>query len=193
MTDLFRDTYRIPSARLDSWDYGDNAAYFVTICTAERQNYFGEIVDGKMVLPTTGETARQIWLEIPSRFPYVLLDEFVVMPNHIHGIVIIDKPEDPVETRFIASKSDAAGSVIREGKCGGATGNKNPMLHENLSKIIRWYKGRTTFETRKILSGFDWQARFHDHIIRDNKEFDNIREYIINNPVNWGKDKFYTL
>ncbi|MEJ5245220.1 MAG: hypothetical protein WHV28_05860 [Bacteroidota bacterium] len=90
----FRDIYRIPSTRLQNWNYGWNAAYFVTICTHDRQNFFGDIVDGKMVLSEIGELANQYWLEIPNHFSFVQLGAFVIMPNHIHGIIIIDKPND---------------------------------------------------------------------------------------------------
>jgi REP element-mobilizing transposase RayT len=74
---------------------------------------------------------------------------------------------------------------------GGATGHKNPMLHANLSSIIRWYKGRTTFESRKVLPDFAWQPRFYDHIIRNDKSFQRISDYIVDNPLNWAKDRFY--
>jgi hypothetical protein len=67
----------------------------------------------------------------------------------------------------------------------------NPMLHENISRIIRWYKGRTTFESRKIRPGFAWQTRFYDHIIRNRTSEDNIRRYIWNNPARWKEDRFY--
>ena len=75
---------------------------------------------------------------------------------------------------------------------GGITGDHNPMIQENLSRILRWYKGRVTFESRKIHADFSWQPRFHDHIIRDEREFERIKNYIITNPSNWEKDKFYS-
>ena len=129
------------------------------------------------------------------------LDAFIVMPNHIHGIVIIDKPND--------AKTDCGGAIpcrdainrvsnaVNGTKTnnpttpGGITGNKNPMLHDNLSRVVRWYKGRMTFECRKIEPSFQWQSRFYDHVIRDDKSFIKIAEYIRNNPLNWQKDKFY--
>ncbi len=118
MTELFRNKYRIPSARAEWWDYGNNAAYFVTICTQNREHFFGRIVvnSGSHRVPETrliaslpadgspqfipsplGTIALACWLEIPQHFPFVRLDAFVVMPNHVHGILVIDKP--PVETR----------------------------------------------------------------------------------------------
>ena len=92
--DKFRNKYRIPSARAPFWDYGWNAAYFVTICTHNRKHYFGKVVDGEMVWSEIGKIAQRCWLEITEHFPFVKLDAHMVMPNHVHGIIIIDKPDD---------------------------------------------------------------------------------------------------
>lgn len=188
MSDRFQNKYRIESARLKHWDYGWNAMYFVTICTQNRECLFGDVIDRVMVLNDIGMIAQDCWLAIPEHFPYVKLGDHVVMPNHVHGIVIIDKPDDGrnVEPRLIAAlPTEPTNST------GGITGKKNPMLHENLSKIIRWYKGRTTFESRKFHAGFAWQSRFHDHIIRNDRSFQNITEYIKNNPISWSDDQFH--
>jgi hypothetical protein len=93
MSDKFQNKYRISSARLKNWDYGSNAIYFVTICTQNREHYFGTIADERMELSETGKIAQRFWFEIPIHFPFVKLGESVVMPNHIHGIIIIDKPD----------------------------------------------------------------------------------------------------
>jgi hypothetical protein len=90
-----------------------------------------------------------------------------------------------VETRLIASLPNQTETN------GGFAGNKNPMIHENISRIIRWYKGRCSYELRKIHADFGWQSRFHDHIIRDEQSYQNISHYIINNPAKWAKDTFY--
>jgi putative transposase len=107
-TDKFKGKYRIPSTRWPSWDYGSNAAYFVTLCTAKRECVFGTITDGNNFLTALGRSARDCWKEIPGHFPFVELGEFVVMPNHVHGIVIINKPDEiggggSVETQNFAS------------------------------------------------------------------------------------------
>lgn len=132
----------------------------------------------------------EIWQKIPDQFSYVALDEFVVMPDHFHGIVLIRKD---------AGISDAGGDAINrvctdpdenpQGICddqqknrGGVTGDKNPMLHENLSRVIRWFKGRASFEIRKIEPGFAWHERFHESIIRDDEALQKIRRYIRENP-----------
>lgn len=119
----------------------------------------------------------------------------------MHGIIIIDHDncrdaihrvsEYPVID--CVSDQDAINCVptgSNVGK-GGITGNHNPMLHENLSRVVRWYKGRVTYEVRKNYADFVWQSRFHDHIIRSQNSYDRIADYIVNNPSNWKKDKFF--
>jgi REP element-mobilizing transposase RayT len=187
--DKFKNKYRIPSARLQSWDYGANGAYFITICTQNREHFFGEIVDGEMQLNQLGQLAYNYWLDIPNHFPFVELGNFVIMPNHTHGILIIDR--NNVETRLIASLPPQTENPPQTEINGGFAETKNPMFHENISRIIRWYKGRCSFEMRKIHADFSWQSRFHDHIIRDAHSFETIQNYIANNPLNWKKDKFY--
>ena len=92
----FQNKYRIPSARLPHWDYGHNAAYFITICTHNKEHYFGEIKNDEMHLNEIGKFAEKFWMEIPTQFPFAQLHVFVIMPNHMHGILIIDRT---VETR----------------------------------------------------------------------------------------------
>jgi REP element-mobilizing transposase RayT len=94
----FHGKYHIPSARWATWDYGHNAAYFVTICTVQRAHAFGAIHEGALAFTALGQIARDCWQEIPAHFPFVAADEFVVMPNHIHGILVI------VETQNLASQ-----------------------------------------------------------------------------------------
>ena len=217
MSDTYQNKYRIPSARASFWDYGWNAAYFITICTQNREHYFGEIVDGKMHRSEMGETAHECWLKIPEHFSFAKLGNHIVMPNHVHGVVIIDKPDggdwgagdgmglsvgdgrrdaiNRVSTTTTTTRNEPRTEQQSQPESstppGGITGNKNPMLHDNLSKIVRWYKGRTTFECRKIHADFAWQSRFHDHIIRNGQSFHRISAYIVNNPLKWEEDKFY--
>lgn len=188
MSDRFQNRYRIESARLKNWDYGWNAVYFVTICTENREYFFGDVEDGVMVLNEIGKIANDCWLEIPEHFPFVQLGKHVVMPNHVHGIVVIDKPDDGrddgrnVETQNFASlQSDQPES---------STKNKFGPQSKNLASIIRGFKIGVTKNARLINQGFAWQARYHDHIIRNDKSFDQISEYIINNPLNWSDDQF---
>ncbi len=97
MADKFQDKYRIPSARLQSWNYRWNAIYFITICTRNHVAYFGEIKSSNMILSETGEIATNFLLEIPGRYSYARLDEYVIMPNHVHMIIVIDKGHDGLD------------------------------------------------------------------------------------------------
>ena len=103
MQNKFQNKYRISSIRLQSWDYSKNGAYFITICTKNRQHFFGKIENDIMQLSEIGKLAEQYWLEIPNHFPFIELGNFIVMPNHFHGLLIIN---NSVETRFIASNNN---------------------------------------------------------------------------------------
>jgi REP element-mobilizing transposase RayT len=106
------------------------------------------------------------------------------MPNHIHGILIFNKTDD--ENRGDAINCVSTAPTTK--KTGGITGIHNPLLHENLGRVIRWFKGRVSFECRAYID-FGWQERFYDRIIRDNNGLNNVREYIFKNPVNWRNDE----
>jgi len=180
MSDKYKGRYRIESARLKNWDYGWNAAYFVTICTHGREHYFGDIINGRMQLSEIGHLANKYWSEIPKHFPFVELDSFVVMPNHVHGIVIINKPNDE---RYVETQNFA--SLPSESR------NKFGPQSKNLASIIRGFKIGVTKNARIINADFAWQSRYYDHIIRNDESLFRIRDYIKNNPLKWMKDKFY--
>ena len=194
MDDKFQNKYRISSARLQNWDYGWNASYFVTICTKNREHYFGKIVDGEMHFSEIGRIAKQFWREIPDHFPFVILDAFVIMPNHVHGIIIIKKTDDGryggcdgcgniVETQNFAS--------LRQNRKQSHYKNKFGPQSQNLASIVRGYKtGVKKYATMNNID-FEWQPRFNDRIIRDNQSFDRIRNYINTNIKNWKNDDFY--
>lgn len=186
----FKNKYRVSSARAPFWDYGWDAAYFITICTHDREYFFGEIVDGEMNLNALGKTAQKYWREIPHHFSYIILREFVVMPNPIHR-TNPNHPPNPVHHATTPNPPNTHPYPKTETtpkSPGGVTGHHNPMLHENIPRIIRWCKGRCTFEIRKIQVDFGWQSRYHDHIIRNKSSFKIITNYIINNPKNWNDD-----
>ena len=141
-----------------------------------------------MVLSDMGEIAEQFWGEIPDHFPFVRLDEFVIMPNHVHGIVAINKltitesqkigdSVTPVETPNLGVSTIAANAGI-----------KTHWKPGNIGVIVNQYKRICTIQSRKNNAGFAWQPRFHDHIVRNNDELNRIREYITNNPANWAND-----
>jgi REP element-mobilizing transposase RayT len=185
--DKYQNKYRIPSARLKNWDYGSNGAYFITICTQNREHFFGEIINGQMLLNATGQTAEKFWTEIPEHFPFIELGNFVVMPNHVHGILIIDKPDNGliVETPKLGVST---GNDSATNKTGGKNENWKPAT---IGVIINQYKRMVTIQARKSFAGFGWQSRFYDHIIRDAPSFETIQDYISNNPNNWEKDKLH--
>lgn len=218
----FKDKYRIDSVRLKYWDYGNPGYYFVTICVKGKVCSFGDIKNGSVCLSGVGQVAYNCWLEIPKHFPFVELHDFVIMPNHVHGIIFIGGDKQNVETRFIASPDEdngdsnikyndkECGSAIIDGETnigcrkgdainrastrGGTTGKNNPMGKRTLGEIVRWYKGRCSYEINQKIKSTDyfiWQPRFHDRIIRNEYEMYRIKEYIKNNPTNWDKDIFF--
>jgi REP element-mobilizing transposase RayT len=180
MPDKFKNTYRIKSARLEGYDYRNEGLYFVTICTKNKFRYFGEIENGNLILNEIGLIAHTYWVEIPQHFNHVSLDEFVIMPDHIHGIISIDEKREinrpSVETYNYTSLQTPKNQHFQ---------NLSAPAN-SLSTIIRSFKSAVTIGARKINPNFEWQSRFHDHIIRDVQSFERIRNYIINNPANWG-------
>lgn len=183
--ELYKNKYRIPSTRASWWDYGANGRYFVTICTQNRECFFGMVVDGKMKLSDIGKIAYTCWSEIPHHFPFVQLDAFVVMPNHVHGIIIIDKPDKGDDDVVIVETQNLASSPRNTPK------NTFGPQSKNLASIIRGFKIGVTKNARLIDPGFAWQSLYHDHIIRNDKSYLNISEYIINNPAKWREDKWH--
>ncbi len=184
MDPFFYNRFRVESVRAEWWDYTWEGTYFVTVRVAEGAMPMSTIegqspANAKSTLSTHGRTAEQYWLEIPSRFPFAELDEYIFMPDHLHGIVNIHpKPIPPSE-----STQEKALKVS-----GGVCGTSNPMNQDGLAKIIRWFKGRTSFELRKMDTSFEWQPRYYDRIIRGPEELDSVRNYIRNNPMKWWLD-----
>ena len=180
--DKFKNKYRIKSTRLQNWDYSNNGYYFVTICTKNKNKYFGEIENREMILNGIGKIAEKYWLKIPKHFDFVVLDEFIIMPNHIHGIIIIDK-NDFVETQYFASLQNIASLPLKNKQ------NKFGPQSKNLASIVRGFKiGVTKYANQNNIS-FQWQPRFYDRIIRTERELSNIREYIAFNPEKWQEDE----
>lgn len=161
--------------RLKNYDYASNGAYFVTICTKDRECLFGEITERKMRLNEFGEIVRDEWLKTPVVRPGVELDVFVVMPNHIHGIVVLSNKE-------IGSKA-----VTNRKGCGPASSSVGAMIGQ--------FKSATTKRIRAMnrRSGLIWQRDYYDHIIRDESDLNKIREYIIQNPMRWMEDENHPM
>jgi REP element-mobilizing transposase RayT len=200
MTNKFQNKFRISSSRLKNWDYGKNGAYFITICTRKREHFFGEIVtivdENEMQFNEIGMLANEFWSEIPKHFPFVELGNYQIMPNHVHGILIINKKnivDDVLET--------LQSGVVETLHCNVSTDDENVIKNEQMAKIspkrgtistiIRSYKSVVSKNAHFINADFEWQERFHDHIIRDSESFERIQNYIENNVANWKDDKFY--
>ncbi len=196
MPGKYQNKYRIASARLPSWDYSNNAAYFITICTANREHYFGQIINGQPQLSEQGNMAHHCWSQIPNHFPFVFLDESVVMPNHIHGIIVIDKPGNNDGSVGVVETLHAT-SLQEPGIQPPPPQIKNEQMVNispkpgSIPAIIRSFKSAVTKYCNENNLRFGWQPRFYDHIIRDNDAYQRIRNYIINNPANWKDDKFF--
>jgi putative transposase len=193
MSELYKNRYRTSSARLAGFDYSKEGYYFVTICVRYFQAVFGEITDQKIKYTKAAEIVDQTWKEIPTAFPNAKTDEFIIMPDHFHGIIKIVYPEGDKQ-HFILNQKRKTESLVQpdspkdfNNKGGGITGDKNPMLScHSLSKIIRWFKGSTTYKIRKAIDPeFEWQNRFWDRIIWNERQLDIIRKYIRNNPMKW--------
>lgn len=154
--------------RLKYYDYSQAGWYFVTVCTQNHNHHFGEVKNEKMIFNEIGKIVKKYWNNIPSHFPNIILDEFIIMPNHIHGIIIID-PENNVRVE-----------------------NFRPQHKTDLSNVIKGFKiGVTKWCNTNNFTNFKWQRSFHDRIIRNEKELFNIRNYIKQNPLKWGIEKGY--
>jgi putative transposase len=168
------------SIRLQGYDYTKSGAYFVSICSKNMDCIFGDISSGIMHLNQIGDMVNQCWHDIPKHFPHVELDSYVIMPNHIHGIIVIENHDNSFgakdfsplrkkDTRKVpAGTSKTIGSVVRGFKIG----------------VTKWVRQNTSI--RDV-----WQRNYWEHIIRDEKDMNRIQEYIANNPAQWETDRLY--
>jgi putative transposase len=169
---LYQDKYRVASTRWYGYDYSQNGAYFVTICTHNRRRYFGEIQAGQAIgkaavlAPTPlAERALACWQEIPNHFAFAVPDAFVVMPDHVHGIIFFHK---------LDTNTEAAATF-------------GPQS-QNLAAVVRGFKvGVKAWATRTGVE-FTWQQGYFDRVVRNEAELQKAREYIRNNPSQWSAD-----
>ncbi len=174
------------SIRLPGFDYAGPGAYFITLCTHHREHLFGEIVNREMVLNDLGQIAHQQWLHLPGRFNHVELDAFVVMPNHFHGIVIIDPP-----VHVGAGLAPARDIQPHQPHTGQPRGLP---LQKTLGDIVGAYKSLVSmgclkiYQSRNETMGKIWQRNYYEHIIRDEKSYLEIAQYIFDNPAHWETD-----
>lgn len=176
----FAGKYRIASTRLPGWDYRSPGYYFVTICTRHFVPHFGEVVDGRVVLSPVGEIVAEEWLKTEKIRPNVSLDEWVIMPDHLHGIIVIHE-SDSVETPQNVETPRRGVSTPGGGSRGLQPGS--------LGSIIGQFKSICTKRIRAAgHPAFGWQARFYDHVIRSDESLHEIRRYIRDNPLKWESD-----
>jgi putative transposase len=170
------------SIRISNYDYSNRGAYFVTICTKDRECLFGEIIDGEMVLNNTGEIVQKIWDELSENYDGIVTDSFRIMPNHIHGIIII-KNENSCKIEGNLDNKE------------GQTWESAPTI--SLSTVIQRFKSMSTKRIKSnakesdlmMISNKLWQRNYYEHVIRNESELNRIREYIECNPQNWDADK----
>lgn len=164
--------FRNQSRRLKNWDYTSPSGYFVTICTHLRKPYFGNINNDKMHFSPIGQIVDQEWVKTGSLRESVELNEYVIMPNHVHGIIFLKS--------FVGTPR------------WGVQMSKNKGT-DSLGLIIGQFKSACTRRIRaEFRSDFAWQARYYDHVIRDQIDLQRIREYIRDNPLKWALDEYYS-
>jgi REP element-mobilizing transposase RayT len=204
------------SIRLDGHDYTSPGAYFVTICTHGRMPLFGEVVDGEMRFTSYGRVADTNWARLPRHFPHVALGAWVVMPNHVHGIiVIVDEQDAGNGTRgrgeaFPAwhSETEGEGNSASLTLTSGASRNASPLQEPpvaapglphgtpsgSIGAVVGNYKSitaRRINHMRGAPGARVWQRNYWEHIIRDETAHQNIRAYILNNPARWNEDRLH--
>jgi putative transposase len=198
MPELFANKYRITSSRLQSWNYANEGMYFITICTKNRECYFGEILNSPVeaqcivsLRPTEiGKIANDEWFKTPQLRPDMNLElgAFVVMPNHIHGIILIGKNQyNRYDGRLCRDTTHGVSTNVDQTKYQ----NRFAPQSKNIASIIRGYKSAVTTYARRYNIEFVWQSGFHEHIIRSKDECIRIADYIVKNPSKWTGDKFY--
>lgn len=178
------DIHHRCSIRLKGYDYSQAGAYFVTICTHRRECLFGDVVNGNVILNEYGKCVQFTWNDLPNHNPDILLDAFVIMPNHIHGIIIINP--NTVGAGSKPAPKPAQNKNTRAGYEPALTGKRA------LNEIVRQFK---TFSAKRInvlrksVGVPLWQRNYYEHIIRNETELNKIREYVIYNPQNWETDE----
>ena len=195
---LYKGKYRVETARLRGWDYSAGGAYFVTLCTQDRAMTLGEVIAGEVHLSEAGEIVADEWQKTERIRPYVTLDQWVIMPNHLHGIIIItdavvETPRRGVSTRGVSTRGV---STVRDVSPRGiptrgvSTTTVSRLKPRSLGAIIGQVKSICTKRIRASgFPDFGWQPRFYDHIIRSEESLQAIRQYIRENPAKWGTDR----
>lgn len=180
------------SIRLKGYDYSQAGAYFVTIVTWRRECLFGEVVDGVMNLNRHGHVVRDAWFDLKNHYRHVELGEFVIMPNHAHGIIVlIDDRRGGSSSLGETIASDADLSGIDPMQTNQTRPYVKPIPRHGLPEIVRAFKSFSAKRINRLLrtDGIPvWQRNYYEHIIRNEREMDNITKYIETNPSRWNDD-----
>ena len=180
-SDSNQDHFHRRSIRLKGYDYSQPGAYFITICTHQNHALFGKIVDGEMQLNNLGRVVQFTWDDLVNHVDNIELGPFVIMPNHIHGIIQIIEP-----------KVGAVGAGSEPARTAPAPTTSSS--HTPLSEIVRQFKtfsARRVNNLRKSTGEPVWQRNYYEHIIRNDQSFQTIGEYILTNPIQWENDRYY--
>jgi putative transposase len=177
--------------RARGYDYATPGAYFITACTRNRVPLFGDIVDGVMTLNEFGWIVAEAWKDLPQHYPHIILDDFVIMPNHIHGIIWLHRFYDDGITQ---NDANCVGTGLRPVLTTDLTELSppdDPILRHGLPEIMRAFKSfsaRRINQLRNRTAVSVWQRSYWDRIIRDQGEFSHIQDYIRTNPSRWSRD-----
>jgi putative transposase len=183
----FKDKYRIPSARLKNYDYSSAGAYFITICTKDRHNFFGTIIGDQMQLSPIGQIVHDEWIKTEKIRSKVIVDKFVIMPNHVHGILVLTEDQ---RRRDVLAKRLYNNQREKNYTGTNKTMSKISPHKDSVSNMIKFFKRQVTKYARENTNIYTvWQTRFHDRIIRDEQELNRIRQYVMDNPKNWADDE----
>ena len=195
-TEKFHNKYRVPSSRAAWHDYS-GGKYFVTICTKKMEHVFGELLDGKMYLTALGKYADEQLREVSSHYPYAEIPLWVVMPNHIHAVVIIDGEKTPYEKRNVESSPVVETRRATSLQDETITNSEKRMSQRDIADMQGWLsvmiggmKSSVTKFANQNAIPFAWQPRFHDRIIRTIDEINRVAYYIENNVAQWQCDEF---
>ncbi len=188
------NTHNRRSIRLKGYDYAQKGAYFVTICVNDRRNLFGGITDGKMELNDMGKIVKDAWRWLGNQYEYIELDEFIIMPNHMHGIICINDVGRGGSDEFIIMPNHMHGIICINDVGRGGSRTAPTMKIKPLGRLIGAFKTVSTKQIniiRQMPGRQFWQRNYYEHIIRDDNDLTRIREYLINNPAQWEQDDHY--
>jgi putative transposase len=183
------DKHHRRSIRLQGYDYASPGAYFVTICTHQRQCLFGVVVGGELRLNEFGQIAQSHWLRLPNYHSHLRLDEFVVMPNHVHEILVL--ADSPVGAGFDVNLTVTTDKSLAKP---APTHASQQTKHHGIPEIIRGFKtfsARYINQNRKTKGVPVWQRNYYEHIVRDEASLQHLRQYIQNNPLSWQQDQLH--